>query len=98
VGGQEPVTAGTAGRGSRMTAPGVAAWSLGVLIALFFAALVLLAFTAREAGSDISNFAVAPVLALIGLVERVSTGLLATRIGLQPVGQQMLAAADALAP
>jgi streptomycin 6-kinase len=32
-----------------------------------------------------------------GVVERVSTGLLATRIGLQPVGRQMLAAADHLA-
>jgi len=32
-----------------------------------------------------------------GVAERVSTGLLATRIGLQPVGQQMLAAADHLA-
>jgi streptomycin 6-kinase len=32
-----------------------------------------------------------------GVVERVSTGLLATSIGLQPVGAQMLAAADAIA-
>jgi streptomycin 6-kinase len=32
-----------------------------------------------------------------GAVERVSTGLLATRIGLQPVGAQMLAAADQIA-
>ena len=32
-----------------------------------------------------------------GAVERVSTGLLATRIGLQPVGAQMLAAADHIA-
>ena len=32
-----------------------------------------------------------------GVAERVSTGLLATRIGLQPVGSQMLAAADQLA-
>jgi streptomycin 6-kinase len=31
-----------------------------------------------------------------GVVERVSTGLLATRVGLQPVGQEMLDAADAL--
>ncbi len=29
-----------------------------------------------------------------GVVERVSTGLLATKVGLQPVGRQMLAAAD----
>jgi streptomycin 6-kinase len=32
-----------------------------------------------------------------GVVERVSTGLLATRVKLQPVGRQMLAAADRLA-
>lgn len=32
-----------------------------------------------------------------GVVERVSTGLLATAIGLQPVGSEMLAAADAIA-
>ena len=32
-----------------------------------------------------------------GVVERVSTGLLATRIGLQPIGGQMLAAADRVA-
>lgn len=32
-----------------------------------------------------------------GVVERVSTGLLATMVGLQPVGRQMLAAADRIA-
>jgi streptomycin 6-kinase len=32
-----------------------------------------------------------------GVVERVSTGLLGTRVGLQPIARQMLAAADALA-
>jgi streptomycin 6-kinase len=32
-----------------------------------------------------------------GVVERVSTGLLATRIGLQPVGREMLATADLVA-
>ncbi|TQM15318.1 aminoglycoside phosphotransferase family protein [Pseudonocardia kunmingensis] len=32
-----------------------------------------------------------------GVIERVSTGLLATAIGLQPVGGQMLAASDAIA-
>jgi len=32
-----------------------------------------------------------------GVVERVSTGLLCTRIGLQPVGREMLAAADQVA-
>jgi hypothetical protein len=68
VGGRAPVTAGPAGRGSRMTAPGVAAWSLGVLIVLFYAALVLLAFAARQAGSDIAVFGFAPVLAPVGFV------------------------------
>jgi hypothetical protein len=33
----------------------------------------------------------------VGVVERVSTGLLGTRIGLQPVARQMLAAADHVA-
>ncbi len=32
-----------------------------------------------------------------GVVERVSTGLLAARVGLQPVGREMLATADRLA-
>lgn len=32
-----------------------------------------------------------------GVVERVSTGLIATRIGLQPLGREMLATADLLA-
>jgi hypothetical protein len=32
-----------------------------------------------------------------GVVERVSTGLVCTQIGLQPVGRQMLAAADQIA-
>ena len=32
-----------------------------------------------------------------GVAERVSTGLLCTKIGLQPVGRQMLAAADRVA-
>jgi streptomycin 6-kinase len=32
-----------------------------------------------------------------GVVERVSTGLLATRVGLQPIGREMLAAADEVA-
>jgi streptomycin 6-kinase len=32
-----------------------------------------------------------------GVVERISTGLLCTKIGLQPAGRQLLAAADALA-
>jgi streptomycin 6-kinase len=32
-----------------------------------------------------------------GVVERVSTGLLGTKVGLQPVSRQMLAVADRLA-
>ena len=32
-----------------------------------------------------------------GAVERVSTGLLCTRVGLQPAGREMLAAADHVA-
>ncbi|HET7367683.1 MAG TPA: hypothetical protein VFI83_04900, partial [Gaiella sp.] len=32
-----------------------------------------------------------------GIVERVSTGLLGTRVGLQPIARQMLAVADELA-
>ena len=32
-----------------------------------------------------------------GVAERVSTGLLCTKIGLQPVGREMLAAADVVA-
>jgi hypothetical protein len=68
VGERAPVTAGPAGRRSRMTGPGVAVWSLGVLIVLFFAALVLLAFAAREAESDIAVFGFAPVLAPVGFV------------------------------
>lgn len=33
-----------------------------------------------------------------GVIERVSTGLIGTEVGLQPVGRHMLAAADQLAP
>ena len=68
MGGRAPVTAGPAARGSRMTAPGVAAWSLGVLIVLFSAALVLLAFAARQAESDIETFGFPLVLAPVGFV------------------------------
>ena len=62
------MTAGTAGRRSRVAAPPVAAWSLGVLVILFFAALVPLAFAARQAESDITVFAGVPVLAAVGFV------------------------------
>ncbi len=48
------MTAGTAERRSRVAAPAVPAWSLGVLIILFCAALAPLAFAAREAESDIA--------------------------------------------
>ena len=33
-----------------------------------------------------------------GVVERVATGLVCEQIGLQPIGRQMLAAADQIAP
>jgi hypothetical protein len=66
--GQAPVTAGTAGRRSKMAAPVVAAWSLGVLIVLFCAALVPLAFAAREAESDIVVVIIMMSLAAVGIV------------------------------
>ena len=53
--GQASVTAGTVGRRSRVLVPAVAAWSLGVLIVLFFAALVALTIAAGEAESDIAT-------------------------------------------
>ena len=62
------MTAGTAGRRSRMAAPAVAAWSLGVLIVLFCAALVPLAVAAREAESDIAVVIFMMSLALVGIV------------------------------
>jgi len=46
----------------------VAAWSLGVLVILFFAALVPLAFAARQAASDIGVFAGVPALTAVGVV------------------------------
>lgn len=33
-----------------------------------------------------------------GVIERLSTGLLATQVGLQPLGQQMLLVADQVVP
>jgi hypothetical protein len=51
-----------------MTAPGVAAWSLGILVTLFFAALVPLAFAARQPESDISAFVIVPALVPLGFV------------------------------
>ena len=38
-----------------------------------------------------------PASGIGGVVERVSTGLLGTNVGLQPVGRQMLAVADRVA-
>ena len=52
------MTAAPAGRRSRMGALAVAAWSLGVLIVLFCAAVVPLAFAAREAESDLVTVAI----------------------------------------
>jgi Ca2+/Na+ antiporter len=93
VGGRAPVTAGPAGRRSWMTVPGVAVWSLGVLIVLFCAGLVLLAFAAREAESDIAVFAFAPVTAAVGFV-------VARRQPGNPLGWMVLALAaiSALGP
>jgi hypothetical protein len=62
------VTAGRAGRRSRMAAPAAAAWSLGVLIVLFCAALVPLAVAAREAESYIAVVIIMMSLALVGIV------------------------------
>jgi hypothetical protein len=63
------VTAGTVERRSRMAAPVVAAWSLGVLIILLCAALVPLASAAREAKSDIAVFLIIIMtVASVGLV------------------------------
>ena len=46
----------------------MAAWTLGVLTVLFFAAFVPLAFAARQAESDIGVFAIAPAVAAVGFV------------------------------
>jgi hypothetical protein len=62
------VTAGTAGRRSRMAALAMASWSLGVLIVLLCAALVPLAVAAREAESDIAILIIMMSLAAVGLV------------------------------
>jgi hypothetical protein len=68
VDGQASVTAGTVGRRSLVLVPAVAAWSLGVLIVLFFAALVALTIAAGEAESDIAIFAIVLALAPVGFV------------------------------
>jgi hypothetical protein len=51
-----------------MTAPAVAAWSLGVLIIVFIVALVPLAFAAREAESNIAGLVIVLALAAVGFV------------------------------
>ena len=51
-----------------MAAAAVAAWSLGVLTVLFCAALVPLAFAAREAESDITIVIIMMSLAPVGIV------------------------------
>jgi hypothetical protein len=68
VGSQAPVTVGSAGRRSRVAVPAVAAWSLGVLIILLCAALVPLAFAAREAQSDVAVVIILVSLAAVGIV------------------------------
>ncbi|HJY74411.1 MAG TPA: hypothetical protein VJ347_21765, partial [Streptosporangiaceae bacterium] len=62
------MSAGTAGHRTRMTAPAVAAWSLGVLIIVFIVALVPLAFAAREAESNIAGLVLVLALAAVGFV------------------------------
>ena len=62
------MTASTAGPRSRLAAPVVAAWALGVLIILFCAALVPLAFATREAESDIVVVIIIMSLAPVGFV------------------------------
>ena len=62
------MTTGTAGHRFRMAAPALAAWSLGVLIIVFIAALVPLAFAAREAESDIAGLIIVLALAAVGFV------------------------------
>ena len=70
--GQTRVTTGTAARRSRMTAPAVAAWSLGVLIILLLVADTPLANATQWAGNgygvNLAAFiAVLPVV-LVGFV------------------------------
>ena len=62
------MTTGTAGHRFRMAAPALAAWALIVLIILFLAALVPLAFAARDAGSDIGIVIIVLALAAVGFV------------------------------
>ena len=62
------MTSGTAGHRFRMAAPALAAWSVGVLIIVFTAALVPLAFAAREAESDIAGLIIVLALAPVGFV------------------------------
>src|SRR5215469_18935382 len=70
--GQAPVTAGPAGRRSRMAAPTVAAWSLLVLIILLWGVDAPLASASRWAGNGYgvnlaASIAVLP-LVLVGFV------------------------------
>jgi hypothetical protein len=64
------VTAGTAGRPSRLSAPAVAAWSLGVLIILLWVADTPLSVATRWAGSGIGQNLVTAIallpMALVG--------------------------------
>ncbi|MGH3152713.1 MAG: hypothetical protein ACRDOB_18560 [Streptosporangiaceae bacterium] len=62
------MTAGTAGRRSRIAAPAVAVWSLGALVILLFAALVPLTLAAQEAESDIATVIIIMSLAPVGFV------------------------------
>jgi hypothetical protein len=83
---QAPVTAGTARRRSPTTASAVAAWSLGLLTFLLCAALVPLAFAAREAESDIAVVIIVMSLAFVGTI-------VARRQPRNPLGWMFLALA-----
>jgi hypothetical protein len=82
------VTAGTPGRRSRMTAPVVATWSLGVLIILLWAADLPLASATRWAGSGFG----ANLAAFIVLLATAPVGfLVARRQPGNPLGWMLLA-------
>jgi hypothetical protein len=83
-----PVTAGTAGRRSRMTAPAVAAWSLVVLIILLTAVSGPLGSAARYAGNSYDE----TLLVFIALLPMAPVGfVVARRQPGNPIGWMFLA-------
>ena len=86
--GQTPVTASTAGYRSRMTAPLVAVWSLGVLIILLIAVTVPLGAAARYAGNSYDE----SLLVFIALLPMAPVGfVVARRQPGNPIGWMFLA-------